>query len=84
MSAHPAAPPPHPIFLRRDEAANYLRSKFGFRCSKQTLAKLAVLGGGPVYRKAGVTPIYDPTELDRWARTKIGPPRRSTSEAGVA
>jgi hypothetical protein len=69
-----------PAFLRRDEASNYLREKFRLRCSRQTLAKLAVIGGGPAFRKAGVTPIYEPAELDRWAETKIGPVQHSTSE----
>ena len=80
MSANLAGTTINAAFLRRDEASNYLRTKFGLRCSKQTLAKLAVIGGGPVYRKAGVTPIYEPAELDLWAQTRIGPPQHSTSE----
>jgi hypothetical protein len=38
-----------PSFLRRVDAAHYLQMKFGLRCAKQTLAKLAVIGGGPKY-----------------------------------
>jgi hypothetical protein len=68
-----------PHFLRRAQAAAYVRSKFGFPCSKQWLAKLAVTGGGPVYRKAGRTPIYSPVDLDAWAESRIGEARRSTS-----
>jgi hypothetical protein len=34
---------------RRVDAAHYLQMKFGLRCAKQTLAKLAVIGGGPKY-----------------------------------
>jgi hypothetical protein len=66
-------------FLRRAEAATYVNSKFGFPCSKQWLAKLAVTGGGPVYRKAGRVPIYAPADLDAWAESRIGQARRSTS-----
>jgi hypothetical protein len=34
-------------FLRRKEAAEYVRTRWEVRCAAQTLAKLAVLGGGP-------------------------------------
>jgi hypothetical protein len=67
-------------FLRRSEAAEYVSGRYGFPCSRQWLAKLAVIGGGPVFRKAGRYPVYEPSELDRWAEARIGPPQRSTSE----
>ncbi|MBZ6077572.1 hypothetical protein [Microvirga puerhi] len=67
-------------FLRRAEAANYVETHYGFPCSRQWLAKLAVVGGGPLYRKAGRTPIYAPSDLDRWAMDRIGAPQRSTSD----
>jgi len=34
-----------PIFLRRAEASNYLKAKWGVRAEAQTLAKYAVTGG---------------------------------------
>jgi hypothetical protein len=68
-----------PRFLRRAEAAAYIQAKYGFPCSRQWLAKLAVTGGGPVYHKAGRTPIYPPAGLDAWAESRIGEARRSTS-----
>jgi hypothetical protein len=67
-------------FLRRLEAAHYVQTTYGFPCSRQWLAKLAVVGGGPVYRKAGRTPIYAPSDLDTWAASRIGAPQRSTSD----
>jgi hypothetical protein len=67
-------------FLRRAEAAAYVQATYGFPCSRQWLAKLAVIGGGPVYRKAGRTPIYAPEDLDAWAVARIGAPQRSTSD----
>jgi hypothetical protein len=73
----PAATPS--LFLRRGDAANYLQERYGLRCAKQTLAKLAVLGGGPIFRHAGRTPIYAPADLDEWARSRISEPRTSTS-----
>jgi hypothetical protein len=57
---------------------------YGFPCSRQWLAKLAVVGGGPLYRKAGRTPIYETPELDRWAEARIGPPQRSTSDLAAS
>ena len=71
-------------FLRRSDAASYITERYGFPCSRQWLAKLAVIGGGPMFRKAGRYPIYEPTELDRWAEARIGPQQRSTSEVDPA
>jgi integrase len=68
-------------FLRRKDAAEYVRSNWGLPCAPQTLAKLAVVGGGPVFQKAGRYPLYLPHNLDDWAQSKIGKPQRSTSDA---
>jgi hypothetical protein len=71
----------HPAqYVRRKEAAQYLRAKFGVG-SPATLAKLATLGGGPIFRKMGRIPVYVVEDLDAWALAKIGAPRKSTSEA---
>jgi hypothetical protein len=70
-------------YFRRTEAANYVREKWGFPCSGKWLAKLAVVGGGPVYRKAGRYPIYNPIELDAWAEARISAPHFSTSDYEV-
>jgi hypothetical protein len=67
-------------YLRRTDAATYIQSSYGFSCSPRWLAKLAVTGGGPIFRKAGRTPIYSLTDLDAWAQSRIGPPQRSTSD----
>ena len=69
-------------FLRRADAAAYITARYGFPCSRQWLAKLAVVGGGPKFRKAGKYPIYDPADLDQWAQSRIGPVQRSTSVMG--
>lgn len=71
-------------FLRRADAAAYVSHRYGFPCSRQWLAKLAVVGGGPVYRKAGRYPIYAPADLDSWALARLGPVRKSTSDAAAA
>jgi len=67
-------------FLRRKAAGQYLKSKYGFG-SEKTLAKLATIGGGPVFHKAGAAALYEPQALDEWAMAKVGAARRSTSQA---
>lgn len=69
-------------FLRRADAATYVTEHYGFPCSRQWLAKLAVIGGGPTFRKAGRFPIYKPADLDAWAQARIGPAQTSTVDAG--
>lgn len=66
-------------FLRRKAAAQYLREKFGFG-SERSLAKYAVVGGGPPFRKAGESIVlYEPSALDAWALNQIGEAQTSTS-----
>lgn len=67
--------------LRRKEAAQYVRDTFNIPCSPKTLAKLACISSdGPPFRRAGRIPLYPVSGLDAWARGKIGPLVRSTSE----
>jgi hypothetical protein len=67
-------------FFRRKEAATYLCAKYGFGAAR-TLAKGAVTGDTPAYQKAGKIVLYTREALDAWAMSKIGPLRRSTSDA---
>jgi|GraSoi2013_100cm_1033763.scaffolds.fasta_scaffold154185_2 hypothetical protein len=66
--------------LRRKEAARYVQQTWGIPLSANTMAKLAVIGGGPLFRKAGRFPLYEVADLDAWAHRKLGPKRRSTSD----
>jgi hypothetical protein len=67
--------------LRRAEAAEYVTKTYGIPCSPKTLAKLACVSSeGPPFRMAGRTPLYPIQALDAWAKSKIGPLVRSTSE----
>jgi hypothetical protein len=66
-------------FLRRDAAADYLKSKYGFGASR-TLAKGVVTGDSPLYHKAGRVVLYRREDLDAWALAKIGAPQRSSSD----
>jgi hypothetical protein len=71
---------PHPKYRNRKEASQYLREVWGLQRSPTYLAKLAVIGGGPAFRKANRTPLYDDPCLDAYATSIIGPLVRSTSE----
>jgi hypothetical protein len=72
-----------PRYFTRTDAARHVRDTWGLPCSPRWLAKLAVTGGGPVFRKAGRTPLYTPSDLDAWAQSRISGPRHSTSDREV-
>src|SRR5271168_301576 len=70
--------------MTRLEAARYITDHW-FPCSPKTLAKLAVIGGGPAFRKAGRVPLYSASACDQYGRSRIGPLVHSTAElAGFA
>ena len=73
----------YPQNLRRREASQYLRERYNIRRAPSTLAKLAVVGGGPSFRHAGRVPLYPIPELDRWAESIMSPLRSSTSDCGA-
>lgn len=70
--------------LRRWEASRYLRDNHGIELAVSTLAKLACLGGGPPFQKAGRVPLYPVDLLDAWATARLGRVVHSTSEDGHA
>ena len=70
--------------LRRKEAAKYVVETYNLPCSPKTLAKLACVSSeGPPFH-AGRFPLYPVSGLDAWAKKKIGPLVRSTSEVDRA
>jgi hypothetical protein len=73
-----------PARMRRSVASTYLREVHGVSLSPATLAKLAVLGGGPRFRRDGRFPLYDLPELDTYAVARLGPLCSSTSEQQAA
>jgi hypothetical protein len=73
-----------PAYLRRDQASAYVQNTYGFPCSRQWLARLAVIGGGPAFRKASRYPLYDQADLDSWAKSRIGPRVQTTAELSAA
>lgn len=68
-------------FLRRADAAAYLKERYG-AYTKDTLAKLAVIGGGPQFRLMGRFPVYTRDDLDIWAKSRMSALASSTAEAG--
>lgn len=68
--------------LRRSEASSFL-SERGYVIATATLAKLAVIGGGPPFRKFSRVPLYAPDDLVHWATTRTTATRRSTSEPEI-
>jgi hypothetical protein len=65
--------------LRRKAASEYLNDTHGVQRAPSTLAKLAVIGGGPVFRRDGRVPLYSTSDLDSWVRSILSKPMRSTS-----
>jgi len=68
--------------LRRWEASRHLLDRHGIEMAVATLAKLACLGGGPPFQKAGRVPLYPVDLLDDWAVARLGRVIHSTTEIG--
>ena len=66
--------------MDRATAAEFLTMR-GYKIARATLAKLACLGGGPVFRSFGRKPLYLAADLIAWAEGRTSGPRSSTSEA---
>ena len=66
-------------YFDRREAADYLTTQRGLRISRNTLQKMATLGGGPPYRVFGIRAVYEKVDLDDWAAAKLSDKRASTS-----
>ena len=66
-------------FMRSGPAGAYLEEKYGFG-SKRSLDKLATVGGGPRFFKAGAARLYTIETLDEFASAKIGKAQASTAE----
>jgi hypothetical protein len=67
----------------RAGAAAYLTER-GFVTAKATLAKLAVVGGGPAFSYWGRKPLYAQADLDAWVERRRSCRVQSTSEGRQA
>lgn len=71
--------------LRRNEAAHYVRRRWNVPCSPATLAKLASVGGGPVFcRINNYWPAYAEKDLDIWAQSRISGPLTRAADLPVS
>jgi hypothetical protein len=70
------------VYLSRKEASTFLAS-LGLFIAPSTLAKLASVGGGPVFRRFGRQAKYLSSDLIAWAETRLSGPVRSTSQFAV-
>jgi hypothetical protein len=70
--------------LRRVEACAYLKEVHDINRSPKTLAKEAVIGGGPHMIYENRIPTYTLPALDAYAERLLSPPVRSTAERRVA
>jgi hypothetical protein len=68
--------------LDRRQAAAFLTER-GYRTAPATLAKLACIGGGPIFESFGRRPLYREADLLAWAQARTTGPRRSTNDPGV-
>jgi hypothetical protein len=71
-------------FLRRKAASGYLHKTFGLDRAPSTLAKLAVIGGGPPFRRMNRVPLYAEDDLNKWVASKLSAPMRSTSDTAAS
>jgi len=68
--------------LTRKTAAAALNA-VGYPVAEKTLATKATRGGGPPFCKFGPRALYRWGDLLDWARSRLSPPMRSTSEADL-
>lgn len=67
------------VYLSRKEASTFLAA-LGLFIAPSTLAKLASVGGGPVFRRFGRQVKYLPRDLVSWAEGRLSGPVKSTSQ----
>jgi hypothetical protein len=67
--------------LGRKAASKYLFDVHGVVRAPSTLAKDAVMGGGPAFHRMGRFPVYTPAGLDEYVASKLSGPMRSNSDA---
>jgi hypothetical protein len=72
-------------FRSRKDSAAYVQHKYGRPCSASYLAKLAVRGEGPPFRKInGRWVVYEDPDLDAWALSQLSEPVGSASDTSAA
>ena len=75
--------PEDPDTLLTREAAAAALTAAGYPVSPKTLATKATRGGGPPFQHFGPRVLYTWSKTLDWAKDRLSPPRRSTSEASA-
>jgi hypothetical protein len=76
----PVAAAPWPPRMRTEQAARYLTDEHGLPVEEKTLRNWRAGGRrGPTCRYLGTLPLYDRTELDRWAENDALQPESPTT-----
>ena len=78
--AKPHAAGVDPLRKRRKAALEYINQQLGTDYRVETLARMAVDGGGPRFRKFGRFPLYETPDLDAWIRSRLSQSVFSTAE----
>lgn len=65
-------------YFNRREASEYIREQ-GLPCAPATLAKMATVGGGPIYRKFSRNVVYTREDLDAWILSRLSAPKTNTA-----
>ena len=68
--------------MRTRELSQYLDVVWGIKLATATLHKLRCQGGGVPFQMDGNRPVSTPAQADGFAVERLGPERRSTSDAG--
>jgi len=68
-----------PFFLNRRQAAVFIEATYGARITVGTLAKMAVAGTGPAFRRFGRASVYEIDDLNTWAKARLSARVHSTS-----
>jgi hypothetical protein len=70
------------VYLKRSQAAAYVRQEWGLPCSATALARLSLSGRGPRCQNLDDRfAIYRPTDLDLWAQSRISEPHLTDAGA---
>lgn len=70
-------------YLNPVQAATLLADA-GLPVSRNYLAKLRCIGGGPRFRKFGKHVLYRHADLTAWADARMSAPLANTADVGVA
>ena len=66
-------------FFTRVQTAELIRVRFGLPCSRKTLEKWAVVGGGPRFVRSGARVLYPEDEIVAWFESRTSGRMASTS-----